>query len=147
MQKSKEKMLMMGQLGEKIVKHYAQQNGLLVEDSLSMYDSEKDLKINGRTAEVKTQMRFFTQNAFTVKENQVRKCLNADLLYFVESPSRDDTSIKVWECSKEDRQFRTYRTRDGRTMKLLDVDDMELIYVLDDPKIVREMKSFSNSEW
>lgn len=146
MSNNKEKMIMLGALGEKIVRYCAQQNGLMVEESLSLYDSNKDLKIDGKTCEVKTQSRFFVEDAFTVKYNQVEKCSNVDLLYFVETPHKGNV-INVFECPKENRKWRTRKTKDGRKMYLLDRSNMNLIYSFENAQIANEMRSNSNSGW
>jgi hypothetical protein len=143
---NKEKMIMLGSLGEKIVRHLAQKEGCLVEESLSMYDSQKDLRINGKSCEVKTQTRFFVENAFTVKYNQVQKCTDVELLFFVETPEKGDT-ITVFECPKEKRKWRTRTTKDGRKMYLLDIDDMNVAYTLSSQQIANEMRQNSNSKW
>lgn len=143
---NREKMIMLGNLGEKIVRHLAQEEGCVVKENPSLYDNTKDLTINGRSCEVKTQTRFVVENAFTVKENQVTKCTNVDLLYFVETPIKGDV-INIYECPKEKRNFRTRKTKDGRVMYLLDRDGMNVIYSLNDQWVANEMRQNSNSTW
>lgn len=143
---NREKMIMLGNLGEKIVRYLAQEEGCVVKENPSLYDNTKDLTINGRSCEVKTQTRFVVENAFTVKENQVAKCTNVDLLYFVETPIKGNI-INIYECPKEKRNFRTRQTKDGRVMYLLDRSDMNVIYSLNDQWIANEMRQNSNSTW
>lgn len=141
------KMLMLGALGEKIVRCLAQNQGMMVKEPMSMYASDKDLLINDKTCEVKTQRRWVTEDAFTVKANQVRKCTNVDLLFFVEQPAMGEKEIRIYECPPEQRRWRTRITRDGRTMHLLNRRDMNLVEIVTDEQIISEMQSFSNSEW
>jgi len=141
------KMNMMGAAGEKLVSSFFRGLGHSVEESLSTYDSVKDMTIDGETCEVKTQQPFHVENAFTMKENQLTKCINVAKLIFIEVPSKDSNVIKMWDAPKEDRKFRTRMTKDGRKMYLLDKSKMNLLHTFDDNIIVDEVKSFSNSTW
>lgn len=145
MDNDKVKMLMLGNLGEKIVRHLATRDGCTVEESLSLYDNTKDLRINGKTCEIKTQTRFRVERAFSVKGNQVRKCTEVDLLFFVETPDDGDV-ITVFECPKEKRIWRTRMTKDGRKMYLLDISNMNIAYQLSSAQIANEMRQNSNSK-
>ena len=78
----------LGLAGEKIVINMLSEEGRKVKSSINKYDSEKDLLIDGTLkAEVKTQVPFIMQNAFTFKSNQLRKCRGVDELYFVSVPA------------------------------------------------------------
>ena len=99
---NQQKMLMLGNIGEKLIRYLAQEEGCEVREYPSLYDSEKDLTINGKTCEVKTQVPFFVEDAFTVKKNQIRKCKNVDILLFVESPNKGNV-IRVYSVPKEKR--------------------------------------------
>jgi len=142
------KMNQLGMAGEKLVSSFFRSLGHTVEESLSTYDSVKDMIVDGKTCEVKTQMPFYTENSFTMKKNQLTKCRNVDKLIFVEAPSSKSDVIKIWEAPKETRKFRgPMLTKDGRDMYLLNRGRMNLLHSFDDPVIVNEMKSFSNSTW
>ena len=141
------KMNQLGMAGEKLVSSFFRSLGHTVEESLSTYDSVKDMIVDGKTCEVKTQMPFYTENSFTMKKNQLTKCRNVDKLIFVEAPSSKSDVIKIWEAPKETRKFRTKATKDGRNMYLLDKGRMNLLHTIEDIVIVNEMKSFSNSTW
>ena len=141
------KMNQLGMAGEKLVSSFFRSLGQTVEESLSTYDSVKDMIVDGKTCEVKTQMPFYTENSFTMKKNQLTKCRNVDKLIFVEAPSSKSDVIKIWEAPKETRKFRTRVTKDGRNMYLLDKGRMNLLHTIEDIVIVNEMKSFSNSTW
>tara|TARA_B110000240_G_C13486745_1_gene447821 strand:- start:71 stop:532 length:462 start_codon:yes stop_codon:yes gene_type:complete len=141
------KMNQLGMAGEKLVSSFFRSLGHTVEESLSTYDSVKDMIVDGKTCEVKTQMPFYTENSFTMKKNQLTKCRNVDKLIFVEAPSSKSDVIKIWEAPKETRKFRTRATKDGRNMYLLDKGRMNLLHTIEDIVIVNEMKSFSNSTW
>lgn len=141
------KMNQLGMAGEKLVSSFFRSLGHTVEESLSTYDNVKDMIVDGKTCEVKTQMPFYTENSFTMKKNQLTKCRNVDKLIFVEAPSSKSDVIKIWEAPKETRKFRTKATKDGRNMYLLDKGRMNLLHTIEDIVIVNEMKSFSNSTW
>ena len=141
------KMNQMGMAGEKLVSNFFRGLGHTVEESLSTYDRVKDMTVDGETCEVKTQQPFHVENAFTMKENQLTKCKNVAKLIFVEAPSISSDAINIWESPKDERNFRTRTTRDGRKMYLLGKEHMTLLTSIDDDVLVNELKSFSNSTW
>ena len=141
------KMTQLGMAGEKLVSNFFRGLGHTVEESLSTYDRVKDMTVNGKTCEVKTQQPFHVEDAFTMKENQLTKCKNVDRLIFVEAPEPKVNVIYIWEAPKEYRKFRTRVTRDGRNMYLLDKGNMILLTSINDKVLVNEMKGFSNSKW
>ena len=141
------KMNQLGIAGEKLVSNFFRGLGHTVEESLSTYDRVKDMTVNGKTCEVKTQQPFHVEDAFTMKENQLTKCKNVDRLIFVEAPEPKVNVIYIWEAPKEYRKFRTRVTRDGRNMYLLDKGNMILLTSINDKVLVNEMKGFSNSKW
>ena len=142
------KMQMKGKFGERIASHVLSELGYNVTDSLSQWDSEKDLTLDGKwKCEVKTQEAFHTENAFSIMANQLKKCKNVDLLLVVETFNNKD-QIKVWGNKDPDtRKFYTKHTRDGRTMKLIKKDCFKLMKHIIDPDIIEEMRGFSVSEW
>jgi hypothetical protein len=87
MMKQEQKMDWLGRIGEKIIVNYLSRQGLTVEESINPYDSEKDLVCAGKNIEVKTQVPFIIENAFTFKPNQLKKCRSVDELYFVAVPA------------------------------------------------------------
>jgi hypothetical protein len=114
----------LGLAGEKIVINMLSEEGRKVKSSINKYDSEKDLLIDGvLKAEVKTQVPFIMQNAFTFKPSQLRKCRGVDELYFVSVPAgRHSDKWAGWIFKADPKTFvtRTYRTKDGRDMLLID---------------------------
>ena len=81
-----DKKTLLGGVGEKIVANYMSKQGIIVEQSVDPYDSQKDMKINGKPLEVKTQVPFVYKKCFTLKKNQLNKCLNAEYFVFVQAP-------------------------------------------------------------
>ena len=84
--RNEKKMLQLGFEGEKLVKAVYERSGYDVILSEDSWDSEKDMLIDGRTCEVKTQIPVITQNCMAVNSHQYDKCTNVDILLFVEIP-------------------------------------------------------------
>jgi hypothetical protein len=114
----------LGLMGEKIVINMLNEEGRKVKTSVDKYDSEKDLLIDGKfKAEVKTQVPFIMQNAFSFKPNQLKKCRGVDELYFVSVPAgRHSDKWEGWIFKADPKSFiiRDYHTKDGRHMLLID---------------------------
>ena len=120
----------LGLMGEKIVINMLNEEGRKVKTSIDKYDSEKDLLIGDKIkAEVKTQVPFIMQNAFTFKPNQLRKCRGVDELYFVSVPAgKHSDKWAGWIFKADPKSFvtRNYRTKDGRDMLLVDREQESL---------------------
>jgi hypothetical protein len=123
----------LGLAGEKIVINMLSEEGCKIKTSVDKYDSEKDLLVDGQyKVEVKTQVPFVMQNAFTFKPNQLRKCRSVDVLYFVSvPPPRHQDKWAGWIFRAEPKNFvtRNYKTKDGRDMVLIDREQSALIPV------------------
>jgi hypothetical protein len=123
----------LGLAGEKIVINMLSEEGCKIKTSVDKYDSEKDLLVDGQyKVEVKTQVPFVMQNAFTFKPNQLRKCRSVDVLYFVSvPPPRHTDKWAGWIFRAEPQNFvtRNYKTKDGRDMVLIDREQPALIPV------------------
>lgn len=118
-----EKMNELGLMGEKIIINYLSEEGHVVKHSVDKYDNEKDLVVGNKKVEVKTQVPFILENAFTFKPDQLRKCRNVDLLYFVSVPANrhgDQWSGWIFEADPKSFKTRQRTTKDGRVMILVD---------------------------
>lgn len=112
----KEKIEKIGQVGEKIIRNYlGKLKGVKVEDSINVFDSEKDavievevteddLEDSGsatiraiytdeegktfilKTVEIKTCTPYVTEKSVTIRKKQLTKCKSVDELYFVTVP-------------------------------------------------------------
>jgi hypothetical protein len=145
-----EKMNELGLMGEKIVINMLSEKGRIVKTSVDKYDSEKDLTIDGTIkAEVKTQVPFVLQNAFSFKPNQLRKCRGVDELYFVSVPaSRHGDKWEGWIFQADPKTFKTrnYHTKDGRDMILIDRDQEALKPVMKmSDEDIKELKKYTVS--
>ena len=118
-----EKMNELGLMGEKIIINYLSEKGHIVNHSVDKYDSEKDLIVEGKKVEVKTQVPFLLENSFTFKPDQLRKCRNVDVLYFVSVPANkhnDKWAGWIFEADPKEFVTRQRTTKDGRVMILID---------------------------
>ena len=142
----------LGRIGEKIVVNYLTTQGKLVQESINHYDSEKDMIVDGKKAEVKTQQPFVMKNAFTFRENQLRKCRNVDILYFVSVPPvfKKPFAWGGWLFEADPKKFTTsnYTTKKGINMILVDIDQPALtpIYKLSKEE-VDELVKYANSSY
>lgn len=145
----KHKMTMLGNAGEKVVEEYFRERGHVVASSTSIYDNIKDLVIDGKfTIEVKTQQLFHRKESFSIKHNQLSKCLNVDYLIFVETPSIENgDTISIWGYTKDKRQYEDYTTKDGRKMYLFPKVNGTLLKKIKDAKRIKEFRQNSNSDW
>ena len=119
----------LGLAGEKIIINMLSEEGCKIKSSVDKFDSEKDLLVNDKKVEVKTQVPFIMQNAFTFKPNQLNKCRSVDVLYFVSVPApRHSDKWAGWIFRAEPKEFKTrnYTTKDGRNMILIDREQKAL---------------------
>lgn len=146
-----EKMNELGLAGEKIVINMLSSLGLKIESSINKYDSEKDMLVDGKKVEVKTQVPFVIQNAFTFKPNQLNKCRSVDVLYFVcVPPPKHNDKWGGWIFKANPKSFitRNYKTKDGRFMILVDREQEALTPVMKmSDENINELKKYTISEY
>jgi len=75
-----------GIIGETIIENVFSIEGFDFKKSDDWWDSEKDGIVNGKKYEVKTQVPFYSENAFSIPLSQFEKLSNVDITYFVEIP-------------------------------------------------------------
>lgn len=120
--KQDEKINELGLMGEKIIGNYLNEQGYTVKHSVDKYDSEKDLIVDNKKVEVKTQVPFISENAFSFKPDQLRKCRNVDVLYFISvPPSKHHDKWAGWIFRVDPKTFvtKTRITKSGREMILI----------------------------
>lgn len=110
--------------------------------STDKYDRVKDLELDGKTFEVKTQIRFKNENCFTVKPSQIKKCENVDFLIFVEFDTTD--YIKIWHCDHT-RSHEQIITSHGITRGYV-CEKMKIIDEVYWPKVAQSMRDLSSSK-
>lgn len=113
--------------------------------SSNIWDSEKDLTIQGQSIEVKTQVRWRSKGWFTVSlgHTNLIKCQNVDHLLFVEYDNTD--IIKVWECFN--RTPTEFKTRSGRCGWAWNIGEMRLLAATNNPQLAQKMRSLSKSKF
>lgn len=141
----------LGLIGEKIIINMLSESGYRVRSSVDKFDSEKDLIVEDKKVEVKTQVPFVMQNSFTFKPNQLRKCRTVDALYFVSVPplkNRDKWGGWIFEANPSEFVTKNYFTKDGRLMLLVNRDQSALrpVKKLSDEEIT-ELQKYTNSEF
>lgn len=141
----------LGRAGEVIFSNHMSKLGQPVEFSVDQYDSQKDLKIGDKTYEVKTQVPFVLEDAFTVKENQLKKLKNVDYTVFVSVPNKERShwsagKVYIIESNKVESVIRRRRTKDGRQMILLPIKAMNELFTISeqDSKLLQK---YSVSGW
>lgn len=144
-------MMHLGRSGEVIFGNYMAQQGKIVEYSINQYDNQKDMKIDGKTYEVKTQVPFVIESAFSILENQLRKLKNADYTVFVSVPVREKShwsagKVYMIESSKIESVIRRRRTKDGRQMILLPIEEMTELFTMSEDS-AKILQKYSVSDW
>lgn len=148
-----------GSVGEQIVADFFISKGCSVEFADDPFDGEKDLIIDGKYAEVKTQTlyRHFIGNnrpAFTIPitslsgkpyHNQINKCMNVELLYFVQRPSAFDSSIKIYQAPKLGRRPIATKVNsvDKRAVCGILLQDLTLVGEIKDQDLVEVLREDS----
>lgn len=142
-----EKKTRLGKMGEICVGNWASTQGKVVIHAIDPYDSQKDLVIDGATVEVKTQIPFINERAFSIRPNQLKKCREVDELYFVALPSphpRFSYDGEGWIYKIDPQNFVTREiiTRRDAKMILINMDQPAVSKVkeIDDVDILQMMK-------
>jgi len=137
----------LGVVGEKII---ANELGGDIKFSIDKYDNKKDLVVNGKTVEVKTQVPFILENAFSIKLNQLHKCRAVDELYFIAVPAKRKFKWEGWMFKVNPKTFVTRKTltRDNREMLLINIEQpaVEKVRKVNDAYIASLVK-FSTSKY
>lgn len=138
-----------GRIGEIIFGNYMTSQGKLVNHATNPYDPKKDMVIDGKVYEVKTQVPFVTENAFTIREHQLKKCREADYVVFVSIPNCERhhwSSGRVYMVEGSKMKTRTRKMRDGRKMILIGIDQLQELFIVPDDDCQTLMK-YSVSRW
>ena len=137
--------VLLGAMGEQLVVNYYRERGHEVVISPNSYDNVKDMTIDGKSFEVKTQTPLFIKKAFTVRPNQLDKCMNAEGLIFIETPSEwNGMVINLYFYPKETRRSFKISNANG-DMCGFKISDGILLKSIDDPIMVAEMYKLSSA--
>jgi len=140
----------LGRAGETIIFNYFVKNGKKVEVSVNQFDSQKDMVVEGKNIEVKTQVPFVTKDCFSFKRTQLKKCVSADEVYFISVPTKKNhfSEGKVYKISGCDIEYKEYKTRDGRDMILIPIkqENMKMVFEVSEEEKELLVK-YSSSNW
>jgi len=144
--------ILLGLLGERIVAHYLRSEGHQVEESLNMFDSEKDLLCDGFKVEVKTQVPIVIEDSFGVDVKQLPKIRAAHRVYWVSVPlqkNEDELAGAVFEMDPQhpDLKGHRWKTHSGREMVCFPRRQAALqeVYRVTDPAVLEQLKRLSTS--
>lgn len=147
-----QKKVMLGNYGERIAAEVIRSVGYNVEMSMDPFDNNKDFTVNGASVEVKTQVPFYSENSFSIRDNQYRKCTSVDYLVFIAVPASGKTYSNkydghVYIAETKNLKWRVRRTSDGRKMYLADIDQEAMIHchTIKDQAILKNMSKLTTS--
>lgn len=143
-----------GDIGERIIANLKSSQGFIIELSLDPYDTKKDLRVNGLAAEIKTQAPYITKQLFTFAANQEYKIKNADLVYFIASPTKFGTIPFSWmgniyeSIEPNKLTILMSQAQQGKQMRAVHKNDpyLHLIHTIKDPKTLDLLRQYSSSE-
>jgi len=148
-----EKMGELGLTGEKVVTNMLNRlhPGLVIEHSINKYDHEKDMLVDGKKVEVKTESPYVFANCFSFRPNQLNKCRKVDVLYIVSVPHIKFKHFSDgWVYRLSPKEFRTieYTTKFGTKMIGIPIKQEACIpvYKMSEEEIVELMK-YSHTDY
>jgi hypothetical protein len=148
-----EKINELGLMGEKIVTNMLNKlhPGLVIEHSINKFDSEKDMLVDGKKVEVKTETPYVFKNCFSFRPNQLKKCRNVDVLYIVSVPHvkfKHFSDGWVYRLIPEDFKTFSYKTSFGVEMIGIPIRQEAVIPVYQmSQEEVNELKKYSTTEY
>jgi len=148
-----EKMNELGLMGEKVVTNMLNRMypGLVIEHSINKFDSEKDMLVDGKKVEVKTESPYVFKNCFSFRPNQLKKCRNVDVLYIVSVPHvkfKHFSDGWVYRLDAKNFQTFSYVTKFGIEMIGIPIKQESVIPVYKmSSEEVQELMKYSNTEY
>lgn len=143
--------IMLGMIGERIVASYLRKQGHEVDESLNVFDNEKDMLVDGKNCEVKTQVPIMVEDSFAISPNQRNKVLSAHRVYWINVPIKieDEMAGCVFEMNPNDEAIKAHRwrTRSGREMICFPRHQtaMKILFKIEDPEILDQLRMLSTS--
>ena len=144
------KKVLLGMLGEKIVAKHFRDNGHQVEESLNVFDSDKDMIIDGNNVEVKTNAPLIYYDSFSFPKSQYNKIMNAHRVYWVSVPlqTMDDTFTGcIFEMDPKVAKLHKITFKTGKeTIGLKrQQEGMRVIHVIKDATLLKHLRDLSSS--
>jgi hypothetical protein len=143
--------ILLGIMGERIVAHTLRQQGHVVEESLNVFDTEKDMLVDNNPVEVKTQVPYMIEDSFAVFPNQLKKLKNCHRAYFVSVPlkAEDPLAGGIFEIDLKSEDVKAHRVQrhDGVSVICFPrrQKEMKMIYQITDEGILEQLKKLSTS--
>ncbi len=144
------KKILLGMLGEKVVAKYLRDRGHEVNESLNVFDSAKDMVVDGENVEVKTQAPFIIHDSFSIATNQLTKIQNSHRVYWVCVPlskTYDAYAGFIFEMDPKVAKHHTIRLKSGREMVCFKRNQpgMTIVHKIKDQKLFEHLKELSSS--
>jgi hypothetical protein len=144
------KRVLLGMLGEKIVAKHFRDSGHQVEESLNVFDSDKDMIIDGNNVEVKTNAPLIYYDSFSFAKGQYNKIMNSHRVYWVSVPlqTQDDRFAGcIFEMDPKVAKLHTIKFNSGTTTIGLrrQQEGMKIIHKIEDPNLLKQLKELSSS--
>ena len=144
--------VLLGMIGERIVASFLRKQGHEVEESLNVFDIEKDMLVDNKKVEVKTQVPIIMEDSFGVTPRQKLKIMSSHRVYFISVPlpkNEDDLEGCIFEMDPEDSSLKAHRWRsiNGREMLCFPRRQpaMKLVHRITDEKVLKQLKELSTS--
>lgn len=144
------KKVLLGMLGEKIVAKHFRDSGHQVEESLNIFDSEKDMTIDGKNVEVKTNAPLIYYDSFSFPKSQYNKIVNSHRVYWVSVPlqtQEDEFAGCVFEMDPKIAKLHLITFGSGKkTIGLRrNQEGMKVIHKIEDTALLKHLQSLSTS--
>lgn len=144
------KKVLLGMLGEKIVAKHFRDSGHQVEESLNIFDSEKDMTIDGKNVEVKTNAPLIYYDSFSFPKSQYNKIINSHRVYWVSVPlqtQEDEFAGCVFEMDPKIAKLHLIKFASGKkTIGLRrNQEGMKVIHKIEDAALLKHLQSLSTS--
>ena len=139
----KERMKILGDLGEKIYANHCSSLGHKIHLSLNPFDMEKDILVDDKRKEIKTQTRYVVNNCCSLKLNQIEKCKKGFI--WIECPTDRSPQARMWEikegfkCGKTKRKY-------GEVRYDVYMDQEKMVFIKDlSPEEYKYLKFYSTN--
>jgi hypothetical protein len=144
------KKILLGMLGEKIIAKHLRDIGCVVDESLDVFDSTKDMVVDGMCVEVKTNAPLFYYDSFSIPQNQYNKIIKSHRVYWLSVPlqtKEDQFSGCIFEMDPNIAKVHQIKFGDGRSVIGVkrQQEGMKIIYKITDIKLLNHLRELSSS--
>ena len=139
----KERMKILGDLGEKIYANHCSSLGHKIHLSLNPFDMEKDILVDDKRKEIKTQTRYVVNNCCSLKLNQIEKCKKGFI--WIECPTDRSPQARMWEIKEGFKCGKTKR-KNGEVRYDVYMDQEKMVLIKDlSPEEYKYLKFYSTN--